>query len=302
MLPPYCCRVPRSRPRSRPLNLLAARLVPSLNYAVSQMEQELGVPLFESRAQRAADPLWPPVFADCPKLAGYTGCRGALGAGIRPGRRAGAAGQHPHLGHHPGARPDAGFLHTTGCRRPVPAAQRNRVQRRPAQSRGGRTAGFAFTSHPGDPAKFETVAFRRTPFVVITPHGHPLTAQHSIALQDTLPYPQVCFASCSGLCKSVDALFCAINAAPDIVMETEEDAVIAGLVAAGFGIAVLPDDPLFQSLPFGRAASDRAGPQPHGLPFPQAQHAPARHGGSVSGSSASSSCKGNDNSFTCSVY
>jgi len=108
---------------------------------------------------------------------------------------------------------------------------------------------FAFTSHPGDPAKFETVAFRRTPFVVITPHGHPLTAQHSIALQDTLPYPQVCFASCSGLRKSVDALFCAINAAPDIVMETEEDAVIAGLVAAGFGIAVLPDDPLFQSLP-----------------------------------------------------
>ena len=38
-------------------------------------------------------------------------------------------------------------------------------------------------------------------------------------------------------------------AEPIIAMETEEDAVIAGLVAAGFGIAVLPDDPLFQSLP-----------------------------------------------------
>lgn len=32
-------------------------------------------------------------------------------------------------------------------------------------------------------------------------------------------------------------------------LETEEDAVVAGLVAAGFGIAVLPEDPLFRSLP-----------------------------------------------------
>ena len=49
-------------------------------------------------------------------------------------------------------------------------------------------------------------------------------------------------------CK-VDQLFSQIGAAPQIAMETEEDAVVAGLVAAGFGIAVLPEDPLFRSLP-----------------------------------------------------
>lgn len=108
---------------------------------------------------------------------------------------------------------------------------------------------LAFTSHPGDPAQFESFAFQRTPFVVITPMGHPLARKTSVSLRDTLPYPQICFAPRSGLRKSVDALFCSIDAAPIVAMETEEDAVIAGLAAAGFGIAVLPDDPLFQSLP-----------------------------------------------------
>lgn len=108
---------------------------------------------------------------------------------------------------------------------------------------------FCFTSSPGNAAVFESFSFHRKPFVVITPLGHPLSSRQSVALQDTLPYPQICFASCSGLRKNVDALFSQIHAAPTVAMETEEDAVIAGLVASGFGIAVLPDDPLFQSLP-----------------------------------------------------
>lgn len=86
---------------------------------------------------------------------------------------------------------------------------------------------LAFTSHPGDPAQFESFAFQRTPFVVITPMGHPLAQQTSVSLRDTLPYPQICFAPRSGLRKSVDALFCSIDAAPIVAMETEEDAVIA---------------------------------------------------------------------------
>ena len=106
---------------------------------------------------------------------------------------------------------------------------------------------FCFTSSPGNAAVFESFSFHRKPFVVITPLGHPLSSRQSVALQDTLPYPQICFASCSGLRKNVDALFSQIHAAPTVAMETEEDAVIAGLVASGFGIAVLPDDPLFQS-------------------------------------------------------
>lgn len=223
---------------------------PSLNYAVSQMEQELGVPLFEKAGRSVRLTRYGRQF-----LQTVQNSLDTLDAGVRSVQESGQGGGLVLLG----------SIRTLGTTL-VPGLMRDFCTQQDAaaqfqlRSETGFSADllkaveegrldFAFTSHPGDPAKFETVAFRRTPFVVITPHGHPLTAQHSIALQDTLLYPQVCFASCSGLRKSVDALFCAINAAPDIVMETEEDAVIAGLVAAGFGIAVLPDDPLFQSLP-----------------------------------------------------
>ena len=223
---------------------------PNLNYAVTQLERELGVPLFEKAGRNVRLTRYGRLF-----LQSATESLQKLDESTRALQELGTGGGLVLLG----------SIRTLGTTL-VPGLMRDfRTQQDAAaqfqlRSETGFSADllkaveegrldFAFTSHPGDPAKFETVAFRRTPFVVITPQGHPLTAQHSIALQDTLPYPQVCFASCSGLRKSVDALFCAINAAPDIVMETEEDAVIAGLVAAGFGIAVLPDDPLFQSLP-----------------------------------------------------
>lgn len=44
-------------------------------------------------------------------------------------------------------------------------------------------------------------------------------------------------------------MFLRENAVPNIVTETEEDEVIAGLVAEGFGIAVVPYMDLLQKLP-----------------------------------------------------
>ena len=59
-------------------------------------------------------------------------------------------------------------------------------------------------------------------------------------LADTLPYPQVYFSKGSGLRDVIDGLFDQIGGQPHIAYETEEDQVIAGLVAQGFGIAVVP--------------------------------------------------------------
>ena len=69
---------------------------------------------------------------------------------------------------------------------------------------------------------------------------HPLANKHSIELSETLPYPHVYFSEGSGMRNVVDKLFAKIGDKPQIAYETEEDEVIAGLVAQGFGIAVVP--------------------------------------------------------------
>ena len=62
----------------------------------------------------------------------------------------------------------------------------------------------------------------------------------AVSLEETLPYPQIYFAKGSGIRNVVDRLFEDIEAKPQISCENEEDQVIAGLVAGGFGIAVVP--------------------------------------------------------------
>lgn len=76
--------------------------------------------------------------------------------------------------------------------------------------------------------------------VVIVPKGHPLAERKAVSLEETLPYPQIYFAKGSGIRNVVDRLFEDIEAKPQISCENEEDQVIAGLVAGGFGIAVVP--------------------------------------------------------------
>ena len=76
--------------------------------------------------------------------------------------------------------------------------------------------------------------------MLVVPRNHPLARQHTVDLAETLPYPQVYFAKGSGLRMVIDELFRQIGGTPNIAYETEEDQVIAGLVAHGFGIAVVP--------------------------------------------------------------
>ena len=107
---------------------------------------------------------------------------------------------------------------------------------------------MAFVSHPGDDTVFENVAFARSPFVVVTPPNHPLAQKNSVTLRETLPYPFVYFSKRGGLRRLIDALFQKIGATPKIAYETEEDTVVAGMAAAGFGIAIVPDHPVLRCM------------------------------------------------------
>ena len=70
---------------------------------------------------------------------------------------------------------------------------------------------------------------------MIVPKTHPLADRKSVDLADTLEYPAVFFAEGSGLRKVIDRMYEQVGGVPCSYIETEEDEVIAGLVAAGFG-------------------------------------------------------------------
>ncbi len=108
---------------------------------------------------------------------------------------------------------------------------------------------MAFVSRAADPREFECVSFPSASFVLVAPMDHPLAANEkkTIPLRDCLSEPFVFFSERSGLRAAVDALFAQINAVPRIACETEEDDVIAGMAEAGFGLAILPNDPALRS-------------------------------------------------------
>lgn len=86
----------------------------------------------------------------------------------------------------------------------------------------------------------EFIPVSKQDLVLIVPRNHPLADRYTVDLSETIPYPQVYFAEKSGLRVVIDQLFDKIKKTPQIAFEVQEDQVIAGLVAQGFGIAVVP--------------------------------------------------------------
>lgn len=84
--------------------------------------------------------------------------------------------------------------------------------------------------------------------VLAVPKDHPLAMYDSVDLKDTVDYPQIYFQKGSGLRPVVDKMYEQISVFPKIAFEIEEDGSMAGLVAQGFGIAVMPDIPILKTL------------------------------------------------------
>ena len=107
---------------------------------------------------------------------------------------------------------------------------------------------LVFCSQPSEEHKFTAVPIQKQNLILITPQSHPLSAKDSVDLVETIPYPQIFFEKSAGIRNVIDQMFARTGASPKIAYETEEDQVIAGLVAQGFGIAGMPDIPILKSL------------------------------------------------------
>ncbi len=186
---------------------------PSLSHAISQMEAELGVPLFEKVGKSIVLTHYGEQFLACAQQTLMT-----LDNGVDALQRVGRGEGLIRLG----------LLRTLG-EYFVPGLAERFLKQYPENN-------IRFTFNTGTTGQLlDGLCARRFDLVFAS-----LAQFHTIDLAQTIPYPQVYFAKGSGLRSVVDGLFLQIGQEPQIAYETEEDSVIAGLVAHGFGIAVVP--------------------------------------------------------------
>lgn len=101
--------------------------------------------------------------------------------------------------------------------------------------------GFCAKVKPESSLEFHPIQTQQ--MVVIVPDGHPLENKATVTLKETLPYPQIIFAKECGIRTDVSKLFESIGCQPHIAYEIAEDRVMVELAAYGFGIAVMPELP-----------------------------------------------------------
>ena len=213
---------------------------PSLSHAISQMEKELGLPLFEKSGRKTTLTRFGEEFLTCAEHTLST-----LDAGIESIQRSARGDGSIRLG----------FLRLLGVEF-IPKLAAEFLRENPDSNirftfHTGVTQGLleglvskkfdlVFCSEPSPELNLTAVPIQKQDLVLIVPKNHPLSSRHTIDLSETAPFPQVFFKKSSGSRSLVDQMFSLIGIEPVIAYETEEDQVIAGLVSQGFGIAVVP--------------------------------------------------------------
>lgn len=223
---------------------------PSLSHAISSLEKELGVKLFEKDGRNV-------VLTKCGQafLKDVEHSLDMLDSSVNKLQMTG-------LGE---GRVDIAMLRTLSDT--VPRFVKNFLDIDPAKSiqfyfhtstgltpdiiQGlkNRRYDIAFCSKMENEPLVEFVPIAHQELVLIVPKGHPLENYDTIDLYETLPYPQIIFSKRSGLRPIIDKLFEQCGGMPKAEYSLEEDQAVAGLVSAGFGIAVVPRMSILDYMP-----------------------------------------------------
>ena len=213
---------------------------PSLSHAISQLEHELGVPLFEKNGRNVALTRYGEEF-----LEQVSQSLEILDESVDYLHHIAAGNGVVRLG----------LLRTLGIEY-VPTLAAN-FKRQNA----GKNVDFTFftgvtsdimyklqqheldivlSSKAPEAFKFDSVPVKKQDLVLIVPPNHRLAARHTAELEQILDDPFIQYSHGSGLRHVINDMFAQINASPKVAYEIQEDQVIAGLVAQGFGVSIVP--------------------------------------------------------------
>ncbi len=213
---------------------------PSLSHAISQLEEELGVQLFEKAGRGTRLTEYGKEFLQCVRRS-----LSILDNGIEDMQRYARGEDLIRLGFltQLGVRfiPELASRFLSRC----PDCRTNftfHADRTPELLEGLRLQKYdlVFCARPIESEDLSCVPIDRQELVLIVQQDHPLAKNDSISLENTLEYPYIFFDNSTGLRPVIDELFEKIGQRPKIAYETDEEQVIFGLVSHGFGIAVTP--------------------------------------------------------------
>lgn len=111
------------------------------------------------------------------------------------------------------------------------------------------TLDIALTSMIADVQDIEFTPLIEEELILVVPLNHPLALHDELHLKDTHPYPYVFFSKSSGLRPYLDRLIHDLNLTLQLSVEVEEDHTLLGFVSHNYGIAIMPHIPSINAYP-----------------------------------------------------
>ena len=223
---------------------------PSLSHAISNLEKELQVPLFERHGRNVTMTKYGEMF-----LKYVQDSLHILNLGVERIQEAARI---------PGGSISIGYIHTQG-RRFIPELVRGFLNEQEGKKidfhfqnaatgtliRGLKEEKFdvIFCSRAEGEKEISFVPVAEEKLVAVVPENHALAGRNTVTIEELGQYPQVTFTPTSGLYFVVRELFEKEGIVPETAFEVEEDGALAGMVAEGFGVGIVPDVPVIHTLP-----------------------------------------------------
>lgn len=223
---------------------------PSLSYAISTLEEELGIPLFQKNGRNVTLTRYGKTFLNYVESS-----MEVLQRGID------CVKEEAKIY---GGRLSIGFIYTQGSHF-IPRLVRKFVETRQNekidfQFQNDATVnlvrdlknekyGLIICSKVEGEKEIDFYPVSEEKLIAIVPPMHPLAERETVTLMELGEYPQIGFPPSSGLHYVIRELFEKEGIDPEIMFEVEEDSALAGMVAEGFGIGIVPDVPAVRHLP-----------------------------------------------------
>ncbi len=219
---------------------------PSLSYAITELEKELGVKLFEKEKKKVVLTLQGQQF-----LAYVEKTLALLAEGIERVQRMGSdATRMVRLGYFHSISAsfipslvEGFYLQNPGCGIRFQFTEGSSTEVLSMISSGHIDLGFSLHQAPWA----QSIAVLKQPLYLAVPAGHRLAGHKSATIADFIDEPQIMLGPESNLRNSLNHLFASRGYIPKIMFEVKECNAALQYVGMGFGVSVLPEVPAMES-------------------------------------------------------